>query len=707
MSGLRAGRGRFDLSGTSGTLGFASGAEFWEPELRPMHRRGVDTIVGMPLGHPRNEAEGVDWHFFPKQSSEAEKNSTTDQHFRGKDRSPAAMLVREGFQNSLDARASEDEPVRIRIYTSLSEGALPDGAVSDFVTPTLVDHLFGKGAGISDWIRHLVAGRCPFLVFEDFGTHGLTGSVESDSSSSIGGGKNGFYYFMRAEGINDKSGSERGSWGVGKTVFPSSSRIHSILVASNRRGDRERPSVVMGRCILKYHETRSSPGTIWRPDGWFGVRQDRDDREGGFVVPTTVDASRSLLDRFRVSRGFEPGMSVVVPFVDSDDFSVQELLQAILQECCFAIANGDLVVSLESPQGSIEIDASTLAATVGKVTDPEVRKKLGQVVQLACDHARDIPNAKRIVLLDHEYSNSIKWSDGLWVDESLREKLRTRWEHDGQVWVRVPIRVRMKHGGGDTTESGTIDVLLKRDDDVGTTTPILVRDGLLIPGQGKSDRPTPLQGAHAVIRVGGDPVGDLVRDAEDPSHIKLDKRADKIKSKYLYGPAYLTFIRQAGAELLRLIRGEEDEDRELLADLIGLISNETKRRKEREAVIRPPVPQIDRKSPLLLSRIDSKTGFSYRHDPKGKRNVRSFRIRFAYDCDEGDPFRLYEPFDFDVGKNLAVEARGARWEKLAENAIEVEVEDPDFEIRVLGFDGRDVEVRTSRLEKVEEAQCQD
>lgn len=650
----------------------------------------------------------TDWHFFPKQSSEAEKNSTTDQHFRGKDRTPAAMLVREGFQNSLDARSSGDRPVHIRIYTSLTQGSLPGDSVPELITPTLKEHLFGEGSGLVDAIRQLEVQPCPFLVFEDFGTNGLTGSVDSDSSSSLGGGKNGFYYFMRAEGINDKAGGDRGSWGVGKTVFPSSSKIHTILVASNRKGDRDRPSVVMGRCILKYHETKSSPGTIWRPDGWFGIRQDRPDRHGGFVVPTSIDASRSLLDRFRVSRAFEPGLSVVIPFVEPQDFTVQELLQAVLQECSFAIARRDLVVILESPADAITIDAENLAAMVGRVDDPEARARIAITVALACDHARDIPDAQRIELIDHEYSNSIKWDDERWVDEELLERLRGKWSDDGQVWVRVPIRVRVKSRGVDAGERrGAIDVLLKRDDDAGPTTPILVRDGLLIPGQSKGDRPVALQGARGVICIGRDVIADLIRDAEDPSHIKLDKSAERVKARYLYGPAYITFVRQAASELMRLIQGEEDQDRDLLADLIGMISNDGRPPKTTKKVVRPKMPPIDRVSPLLLSRIDAKTGFSYRHDPKGAKDVRSFRIKFAYDCDEGDPFRLYEPFDFDVGKDLDVEIRGARWEKLGGNAIEIEIDDPEFEVRVIGFDGRDLEVRTSRILRTGEDSCQD
>lgn len=645
------------------------------------------------------------WHFFRKQSSEAEKNSTTGQHFRGKDRSPAAMLVREGFQNSLDARASSAEPVRIRIYTSLATGAADPAAISSFITPELIDHLCSPGSGVeasqAEWLRR----PCPFLVFEDFGTNGLTGSVDSDSSSSIGGEKNSFYYFMRAEGINDKSGGNLGSWGVGKTVFPSSSKIRTVLVASNRRDDPHRPSVVMGRCILNYHTTATTPGVTWRPDGWFGIR---DDREGGFVLPTNRNAARALLDRFRVSRGHEPGLSVVVPFVDHEDFSVQDLLAATLQECCFAIARGTLIVTLDSPGERIDIDLATMEAAVGRVVDPDTRRNLSELVELACEHAREVPHARHIELIDHEYAHSIKWDDEKWIDEDRLSALRSAWSSEGQVRIRVPMRVRRKYAmthGPDAL--GAIDVLLRRDDDAGSSTPIVVRDGLLIPGQGKGDRPVAVHGARAVIQIRNDAVGRLVRDAEDPSHIKLDPRAEKVKSTYVYGPSYLAFIRQSASELLRMIRGDEEEDRDLLSDLIGLIAQESKPRRRQTAPEPPVVPTIDRRPSLLLSRLDAEQGFAYRHDPSGDRNVKSFRVRFAYDCDERDPFVQYEPFDFEVGKTVVIQATGASWTKIAENAIEVDVNDPSFELRVVGFDGRDIAIRISRIVREGDGGCRD
>ncbi len=57
---------------------------------------------------------------------------------------------------------------------------------------------------------------CLFLVFEDCGTIGLEGDPgQCHKEERV---KNGFFTFLRTEGDSDKSETDRGRWGVGKTV---------------------------------------------------------------------------------------------------------------------------------------------------------------------------------------------------------------------------------------------------------------------------------------------------------------------------------------------------------------------------------------------------------------------------------------------------------------------------------------------------------
>ena len=137
-------------------------------------------------------------------------------------------LVREGIQNALDARVRLGDGQRqradVRIYLSEGTEALPAARVTRWFE-SLSAHVNAPGNGLRDLPSFRDA--CPFLVFEDFGTTGLTGAVEQ--YRAVRGVENNFMNFFRAEGHSDKGADDRGSWGVGKTVFPRSSRINSFF----------------------------------------------------------------------------------------------------------------------------------------------------------------------------------------------------------------------------------------------------------------------------------------------------------------------------------------------------------------------------------------------------------------------------------------------------------------------------------------------
>jgi hypothetical protein len=132
------------------------------------------------------------------------------------DRVPlAATLVRESHQNSTDARPKNSaSPVNIRIAYKA-----PDPAVAPFWRQRLMElqeHLDASGLGLGNFDL----GLPDFLVIEDFGTTGLTGSVDRKDEDN-------FSDFWRRVGRSHKAGNKGGSWGLGKLVFPVASEIRS------------------------------------------------------------------------------------------------------------------------------------------------------------------------------------------------------------------------------------------------------------------------------------------------------------------------------------------------------------------------------------------------------------------------------------------------------------------------------------------------
>ncbi len=161
----------------------------------------------------------------------------------------ADALVREAIQNSLDARLGS-APVRVRFLLSGEGQALPAENASPYLTG-LHDHLNEIEAGRSDTPAQ--NEPMPFLVIEDFGTRGLCGppDQECDEVSSPEGSHNDFFYFWRNVGRSKKHETERGRWGLGKTVFPASSRINAFFGMTVRSEDNR--TLLMGQSVLKMH----------------------------------------------------------------------------------------------------------------------------------------------------------------------------------------------------------------------------------------------------------------------------------------------------------------------------------------------------------------------------------------------------------------------------------------------------------------------
>ncbi len=66
----------------------------------------------------------------------------------------------------------------------------------------------------------------------------------------------------------------------------------------------------------------------------------------------------------------------------------------------------------------------------------------------------------------------------------------------------------------------------------------------------------------------------------------------------------------------------------------------------------------------------------------------SCTLELAYEGLDGDPFREFDPFDFDLAEEGAypVSANGVRVLDKARNRVEFEISDPGFELEVGGFD---------------------
>jgi hypothetical protein len=113
------------------------------------------------------------WNFMEQRPGETTREPIQGEFFATEAISnTAAALVREGNQNSLDA-GRDGEKIRVRLYLSGTDGK---AAAPEKIAPYLDGawpHYRAKQNGLRDAPSE--GERCPFLVFEDFGTSGLAG----------------------------------------------------------------------------------------------------------------------------------------------------------------------------------------------------------------------------------------------------------------------------------------------------------------------------------------------------------------------------------------------------------------------------------------------------------------------------------------------------------------------------------------------------
>lgn len=589
-------------------------------------------------------------------------------------KNPAEAFVREAVQNSLDAGTAK--PVRVRFFISGQEGAVSAERMAFYMNGSW-QHLGADGNGLRDIPTQ--EEPCPFLVCEDFSTKGLEG--DPGQSQEIPGQKNHFYYFFRTEGKSAKTDQQRGRWGIGKYVFPRSSRINSFL-AVTARADKRR--LFMGQAVLKSHHIGDR---YYKPDGSLGM-----DDEGLSMPFENTQLIDDFCKDFRLLRGDQPGLSVVVPWYDSE-VEFKHLVAASARDYFYAILNGDLVIDVESPAETVTLSAATLETTLA-VADATLARELVPTLELTKWAIALDPSSATTINVP-EPKNSYKWEDVEFPKEliaTLRQRL-----HSGD---RLAFRVHMSVCTKDSPpEPAFFDIYMVRDDADEDGRPVFIRDGIII-----SDvRPTRRnRGTRALVIIKDSPLATLLGDAENPAHTQWQHDSSHFKGKYKYGKSYITFVTGAVAAIQQAIVDNEQEiDPTLLIDFFNLPSGGDgkkdkgpgKKDKDKDPPPPPPPPPPPAPARFRINRV--KGGFSVTPGEPGALLPTRLELRAAYDVRRGNPMSRYRAADFRLDKSpIKIDRKGVDIVEAEENRVLVAILDADFALTVSGFDeNRDLVVR--------------
>jgi hypothetical protein len=573
-----------------------------------------------------------------------------------------------------------------------TERAAPPEAVAPFFVGAW-PHLEARPNGLRDIPSP--QDRCVYVTFEDFGTSGLEGDPRQWHPRD--GVKNDFFNFFRAEGHSDKGQTDRGRWGVGKTVFARSSRINTFLALTVRASDARR--LLMGRAILKSHQHRD---IRYDPDGYFGSTEE------GLTLPIEDgEIITRFCQAFGLRRGDEPGLSVVVPWYETAELTADTLLQAVVDGYFFPILAGDLQVVVTGPEGApYQLTAATLLETVRRLKGDLA--SILPLLQLAI-WAQETVKAPFPELNRPAEQRALRWSAELIPSNTSRE-IRQKLQAGDPIAIRAPMPVREK---GKETRWSFFDVFMIRSGTEERGRPLYIREGITITDvRGKMTR-----GISALVVVTDRPLATLLGDSENISHTQWQKEGSNYKAKYLFGPSNLEFVSNSVAEIIRLVsEADEDADPAILIDLFslpaqsdsaGAVRTRQKRPGPRQPGQQPPpVPQPPqpRPRPWRVQRIPG--GFRIL---RGDQNVpvpELLDIRLACDVRRGNALKKYQPADFRLDRApimIGDDLRGADFVERTENRMVVKLLQPDFRFSVTGFDAnRDLLVKVlPRKEEVD------
>jgi len=595
-------------------------------------------------------------------------------------------LVREGIQNSLDAARRDEGNVRqVRIRIHFEPSAAPDARA-------YLAKLFGSAKpnfehGLSNTnLDNLFAEDCGYLLFEDFGTRGLTGDVDEWRLENAE--QNAFFSFFRAEGRSSKSGESLGRWGIGKQVFPTASRLHGMLGLTVR--DESPKRVLMGSAVVRTHSVDS---VDFQPDGWFGNR----DQEEKPVSPVTdvafIDAFAKI---FGFKRGDETGLSILVPSVD-ERINIADLRRGIIRSFFWPILQGELVIDLESPGECWLIDAETLASHRFLLPDNEAA-----VLEFAAWASTAKPID--IVCLPTETATRPVWRAAIdsILPEAKLDEIRGRIEKDLRVGIRVPVRVRPKFDGGQEIAS-YFTVFIAPCGYAGHR-PVFLRDGIVI----TDVRCPPMPGNRSLVVVEDRALAGLLGDSEGVNHTQWQKDSPKFHNRYVYGTDTIKFVSRSIYEIMqRLHVAETKGDPNLLLDIFYIPTEDGSPEPSPKPKPGQPGPVVEPPPPLPPAKpkrviLDAvKGGFVVR---PGKAPIAAFplrvRIEAGYDIRRGNAIRRWSSDDFvfiraplrqEQTKGLIVASADG-------NFMELEIRNADFHFGVSGFDTkRDLVIRAIEL----------
>lgn len=301
-------------------------------------------------------------------------------------------LAREIIQNSLDARNSENEPVKVVFEKiSLPISFFPDiegyfDAVNkclDFLKDDIGNKSINKLQSIALYLENCKrCGSFNVLKISDYNTKGLSGSNKTFGSP--------WANLVRISGNSNKENGSQGSFGIGKYAPFVFSNIRSIIYSTK---DQDGNVAVQGKSILSGHIANGNTRT---PFGYFGKMYQKE------IDGALHDDSSAIFDVGDIPEEFirkEVGTSLYILCSSTPIGWMNEILSSVVNSFFYAINKNNLIVEIIENQKQITICKENLEEQINNAIVDGATKEL----KTTNDYYKIIKNLDKISESSHTF----------------------------------------------------------------------------------------------------------------------------------------------------------------------------------------------------------------------------------------------------------------------------------------------------------------
>lgn len=617
-------------------------------------------------------------------------------------RDAASALIREDIQNRLDAKSkkSGSEPVLVRYY--VPETPLAPEKASRWLNGLLPHLNSPQTREKTNGFSFQSSDPLPYCVIECFRTKGLSGNPHQKEDPTDDDGDQDFFWFMRNVGRSKKKKGDRGRWGLGKVVYPASSKMRTFFGYSVN--EKNNQNTLMGRSVLCIH---SESGKEYDSEGYGGQYLDKADYPAGWrdypddwPSPCTDQSEMELFrEDFGLDRGdTDPGLSLVIP-CPKDDITYESIFDAVISQYFWEILRGTLECVISDGARDILLDKSTLMDEIQKWPhfDEEAKQELRQRLQFCKDADGLSAVSDTYFELRVPKSYGSPKIEKMFVEEGAQDKAKKLFGNGNLIMFECPVVIKNDKNG--TENNDAFLVYLQKTESAEINDEIFIRDGLTISGESAMT----IKGIRALVLAEGSTVSEFLGDSENPAHTKWLKATEHFKGKYAKGGAILDYVKKSAFRIANFLsQGDEEISMELLSETFGIddITEDIKPKASRKkGKVKPPIKpkSPSRKKYITSHRLKKERGFRIQPAEDATDIPDEIRIQVAYDTEHGSPLSKYHPADFDLNEDvLIVDSIGCHIVEKGFNQLRVKVLEDEFSISVCGFDGqRDLFVRAT------------